>query len=95
VSRSVHEQVLNKLSVKFVDIGRQEVKNIPTPILAYTLMLNTAGRDIGTPRGMFGSARIAVWSIAIVSIAAGFGLAISAYLSEFRTTRLPNPRRLA
>ncbi len=86
VSRSVHEQVSNKLSVKFLDVGQQELKNIPTPIHAYTLMLNTAGRDIGTPRGMFGKARIAAWPIAIVSIAAGFGIAISAYLSEFRTT---------
>jgi hypothetical protein len=86
LSRSVHEQVLNKLSVKFLDIGQQEVKNIPTPIHAYTLMLNTAGIDIGTSRGMFGKARIAAWPIAIVSIAAGFGIAISAYLSEFRAT---------
>jgi adenylate cyclase len=34
LSRSVHEQVFNKLSVKFLDIGQQEVKNIPTPIHA-------------------------------------------------------------
>ena len=31
VSRAVHEQVANKLSVQFADIGAQEVKNIPTP----------------------------------------------------------------
>jgi class 3 adenylate cyclase len=86
VSRSVHEQVFNKLSVKFLDIGQQEVKNIPTPIHAYTLMFNTAGTDIGTPRGVFGKARIAAWPIAIVSIAAAFGIAISGYLSEFRAT---------
>ena len=29
VSRAVHEQVANKLSVQFADIGAQEVKNIP------------------------------------------------------------------
>jgi class 3 adenylate cyclase len=84
VSRSVHEQVLSKLSVKFEDIGPREVKNIPTPIHAYTLMLDTAGRNIGTPRRMFGKA-IAAWPIAIISIVAGFGVAI-AYLSEFRAT---------
>jgi hypothetical protein len=28
----VHEQVANKLSVQFADIGAQEVKNIPTPV---------------------------------------------------------------
>ena len=84
VSRSVHEQVLSKLSVKFADIGPRQVKNIPTPIHAFTLMLDTAGRDSGTPRGMFGKAT-AAWLIAIVSIVAAFGVAI-AYLSEFRAT---------
>src|SRR5258708_37910454 len=34
-SRAVHEQVANKLSVQFADIGAQEVKNIPTPVHAY------------------------------------------------------------
>ncbi len=31
VSRTVFEQVANKLSVQFADIGEQEVKNIPNP----------------------------------------------------------------
>jgi class 3 adenylate cyclase len=35
ISRSVHEQVANKLSVQFADIGEQQVKNIPTPVHAY------------------------------------------------------------
>jgi class 3 adenylate cyclase len=35
ISRSVHEQVANKLSVHFADIGEQQVKNIPTPVHAY------------------------------------------------------------
>jgi class 3 adenylate cyclase len=39
VSHSVYEQVANKLSVEFVDIGQQAVKNIPTPIHAYTVAL--------------------------------------------------------
>src|SRR6516225_4739924 len=42
VSRTVYEQVANKLSVEFVDIGEQEVKNIPTPIHAYKLALGVA-----------------------------------------------------
>jgi adenylate cyclase len=37
VSRSVYEQVANKLSVQFADIGEQQVKNIPTPIHAYVV----------------------------------------------------------
>jgi class 3 adenylate cyclase len=39
VSRSVYEQVSNKMSVQFADIGEQEVKNIPNPVHAYTLSL--------------------------------------------------------
>jgi class 3 adenylate cyclase len=39
VSRSVYEQVSNKLSVQFADIGEQEVKNIPTPVHAFMVAL--------------------------------------------------------
>src|SRR4029078_11387875 len=42
ISRSIYEQVANKLSVAFVDIGEQQVKNIPSPIHAYTLALGSA-----------------------------------------------------
>src|SRR4029077_1264256 len=45
VSRSVYEQVSNKMSVQFADIGEQEVKNIPNPVHAYMLSL---GSDAGT-----------------------------------------------
>src|ERR1700753_4123267 len=39
VSRAVHEQVANKLSVQFADIGEQQVKNIPTPVHAYHISM--------------------------------------------------------
>ncbi len=45
ISRAVHEQVANKLSVRFADIGEQEVKNIPTPVHAYMVAMR---RDDGT-----------------------------------------------
>ncbi|MBR0939396.1 adenylate/guanylate cyclase domain-containing protein [Bradyrhizobium jicamae] len=35
ISNSVHDQVVNKLSVFFSDLGPQEVKNIPRPVHAY------------------------------------------------------------
>src|SRR5215471_12143862 len=41
VSRTVYEQVANKLSVEFSDIGEQQVKNIPTPVHAFALALGT------------------------------------------------------
>lgn len=39
VSRSVHEQVADKLSVIFSDLGPQDVKNIPRPVHAYRVEL--------------------------------------------------------
>jgi class 3 adenylate cyclase len=47
VSRSIYEQVTNKLSVRFADIGEQQVKNIPTPIHAY--MVSSAGAHEQAP----------------------------------------------
>jgi adenylate cyclase len=41
VSRTVYEQVSNKLSVEFVDIGDQSVKNLPLPIHCYTVALGS------------------------------------------------------
>jgi class 3 adenylate cyclase len=46
VARTVYEQVANKLSVDFVDIGEQEVKNIPTPIHVYALALGGQDRRL-------------------------------------------------
>jgi class 3 adenylate cyclase len=70
VSRTVYEQVANKLSVEFVDIGEQAVKNIPTPIHAYTLILGSEDPRLqGAPpkqrKATTGSA--AIWPIAITA----------------------------
>ena len=67
VARTVYEQVANKLSVDFVDIGEQEVKNIPTPIHVYALALGGAG-----PRfralAMAGKKRASlIWAVAITA----------------------------
>src|SRR5437867_284809 len=43
VARAVYEQVANKLSVEFADIGEQQVKNIPTPVRAYAVSLQSRG----------------------------------------------------
>src|SRR3979411_3121143 len=50
ISRSVHEQVVNKLSVKFADVGAQEVKNIPTPIHAYMVAMRREEGTYTTPQ---------------------------------------------
>ena len=50
ISRAVHEQVANKLSVQFADIGAQEVKNIPTPVHAYMVAMRRDGGTYATPQ---------------------------------------------
>src|SRR5829696_256463 len=50
VSRSVFEQVANKLSVQFADIGAQEVKNIPTPVHAYMVAMRREDGTYTTPQ---------------------------------------------
>ena len=50
VSRAVHEQVVNKLSVQFADIGAQEVKNIPTPVHAFMVAMRREDGSYSTPQ---------------------------------------------
>jgi class 3 adenylate cyclase len=50
ISRAVHEQVANKLSVQFADIGAQEVKNIPTPVHAYMVAMRREDGTYATPQ---------------------------------------------
>jgi adenylate cyclase len=50
ISRAVHEQVVNKLSVQFADIGAQEVKNIPTPVHAYMVAMRREDGTYATPQ---------------------------------------------
>jgi class 3 adenylate cyclase len=45
VSRAVYEQVANKLSVKFDDLGQQHVKNMPGAIHAYSIGPHPAAID--------------------------------------------------
>jgi class 3 adenylate cyclase len=47
VSRTVYEQVANKLSVRFEDIGLQQVKNIPEPVHAYLVAHHSGGEVDG------------------------------------------------
>jgi class 3 adenylate cyclase len=49
VSRAVHEQVANKLSVQFADIGAQEVKNIPNPVHAYMVSMKREDGSYAPP----------------------------------------------
>ncbi len=83
ISRTVHEQVANKLSVQFADIGEQQVKNIPRPVHAFKIEMRSdeagagakpSGRartsPLGAPSGRFAlGAGAAVAALAIAGIA--------------------------
>lgn len=84
VSRAVHEQVANKLSVQFADIGAQEVKNIPTPVHAYMVAMRREDGTYSKPqlkKPASGLAATPVWMwplvVAVVSIV---GIGVSGFL---------------
>src|ERR1700724_349496 len=75
VSRAVHEQVANKLSVQFADIGAQEVKNIPTPVHAYMVAMRREDGSYSMPKVKKKSSGAAttpnwMWPAAVVCIVA-------------------------
>ena len=75
VSRSVYEQVANKISVHFKDIGVREVKNIPQPVHAFIVEMDdsVAGAWRQAP-----GARAKPRRAGLPLIAGGVGLALCA-----------------
>jgi adenylate cyclase len=83
ISRTVYEQVANKLSVQFADIGEQQVKNIPTPVHAYKFeMRPDDGRFEVAPVKKPAKTAPASWivPVAIVAPIAVIAIAAIAYL---------------
>ncbi|OAF17380.1 adenylate/guanylate cyclase domain-containing protein [Bradyrhizobium neotropicale] len=95
VSRAVHEQVANKLSVQFADIGAQEVKNIPTPVHAYMVAMRREDGTYTTPQvkkvAKPASAPNWMWPlvVGVVSIVA-IGVGGFLYLTKLETTKAPS-----
>ena len=77
ISRTVYEQVANKLSVQFADIGEQQVKNIPTPVHAYKFeMRPDDGRFVAAP--VKKPAKAAPWMVPVAIAAPIMVIAIAA-----------------
>jgi class 3 adenylate cyclase len=81
ISRAVHEQVANKLSVQFADLGEQQVKNIPTPVYAFMLQLRVEDGLMGAaaPKTAASASRWK-WPAAIALAGVGAIVAVAAYL---------------
>jgi len=91
ISRTVYEQVANKLSVQFADIGEQQVKNIPTPVHAYKFEMRPDDiRVEGSPANK--RAKTASWIVpaAIAAPVAAIAIAAVAYLVGERHNAPPS-----
>jgi class 3 adenylate cyclase len=99
ISRSVHEQVANKLSVQFADIGAQEVKNIPTPVHAYMVAMRREDGTYATPqfrKPLQPSARAPatpnwMWPV-VVMVVCLVAIGVSGFL-YFTKLEMPHARR--
>jgi adenylate cyclase len=69
ISEGVYRQVRNKFDEKFVDLGRQRLRNISTPIHAYMLVLREAERRSTPPRVVIAWAFGAAVGLAVVALA--------------------------
>lgn len=49
ISRSVHEAVASKLTLRFADVGMKKLKNIPDPVHAYTVALQEPNARMSIP----------------------------------------------
>ena len=85
ISRAVHEQVANKLSARFIDIGARKVKNIPAPVHAYIVATWNDDHAYGAPQPA--RTRSARW-LSVVLIAA-FTLC-TAVFAYFLATQRPD-----
>ena len=98
ISRAVHEQVANKLSVQFADIGAQEVKNIPTPVHAYMVAMRREDGTYSTPqvkkpvKASDGRTPNWMWPavVTVVSLSA-IGVGGFLYFTKLETTALHPP----
>lgn len=72
VSGSVHEQVRQKLTYRFEDLGRIEVKNIAEPVHVFRLL--PSGDRAASPRRRLPTGRMtAAAAVLLIAIAAGSG----------------------
>jgi adenylate cyclase len=90
ISRTVHEQVANKLSVQFADIGEQQVKNIPTPVHAFKIEMRPDDTSGTKPpqRAAQSPPWIVPVSIAVAAVAA-LSIVGIVYLAAFRPGGAP------
>jgi class 3 adenylate cyclase len=93
LSRAVYEQVSNKLSARFVDIGARKVKNIPEPIHAYLVVTWDEGRISAMPRVTATKATAATKWLSVGALGA-VALCTAAFVL-FQATQRPDDKVLS
>jgi class 3 adenylate cyclase/Tfp pilus assembly protein PilE len=91
ISGSVYDQIQNKLSLNFTPLGKQTYKNIPKPVLTYT---------INEAAAVTTSARRTRWQVPVAIIAAVLAIAGTGYwgyqpYDSHRTRQLQGDANLA
>jgi adenylate cyclase len=99
ISRSVHEQVANKLSVQFADIGAQEVKNIPTPVHAYMVAMRRDDGTYATPQVKKPVTKLAgapnwMWPV-MVGVVSVVAIAVAGFLYFTKLELIPAAKETA
>jgi class 3 adenylate cyclase len=94
LSRAVHEAVSGQIAVPFIDIGERQVKNIPFPVHAFTIVGPDAGIPAQPPRSPMRRLALSGLSLAgaclIVLVGAG-GFASHRYPSRPMEPLLAGP----
>lgn len=77
ISSSVYEQVKGKVDCSFIDLGPQQVKNIPELVNCYAVMLDGATAAKPTKKTKIGTGGMMVAAVAVVAIAIASFLTLS------------------
>ncbi len=101
VSRAVYEQVANKLSVQFADIGAQEVKNIPTPVHAFMVAMRREDGTYAIPQLKKPAAKAAataapawLWPV-VVGVVAVVAICVAGFLYFTKLELTPGAKETA
>jgi adenylate cyclase len=97
VSRAVYEQVGNKISVKFEDLGQQQVKNIPTAIHAYGIAPHPGAVDVQASAAKHRTRRLAALGLAaaVAAVLGVIALQTSAWWPSSPVATTPPTQQLA
>jgi class 3 adenylate cyclase len=82
ISGSVHDQIINKLTLSLHSLGERNYKNIPKPVRTFSIIESEDGKPLPQPKEAAPKMNPAVW-VALAIIALG-GIAYAVHLARQR-----------